>query len=156
MAALRVGILRAETIVGIADQGGSGGGSNEGFARQGIDPVGGAGAGGKVMCDGVGIGCILGHLATGETGEERETGRATGGRDLYIFHYIFAVRCPLSHREPFQNVFSTRFQFSHTHALFAPPHRNTYPRPSSPNYPATVSPAKRVRAHITRSIRGHI
>ncbi len=120
MAALRVGILRAETIVGIADQGGSGGGSNEGFARQGIDPVGGAGAGGKVMRDGVGIGCILGHLATRETGEERETGRATGGRDLYIFHYIFAVRCPLSHREPFPKRVFNEVPISHTQALFAP------------------------------------
>jgi len=34
MATLRIGILRAETIVGIADERGRYGGSDEGFARQ--------------------------------------------------------------------------------------------------------------------------
>jgi hypothetical protein len=63
MAALRVGVLGAETIVGVADQRGRHGGGYERFAGKRVDPVGGAGAGGKIMSDGLWISGILSHLA---------------------------------------------------------------------------------------------
>jgi len=63
MTALRIGILRAETIVGVADQRGRCGGSYECFAGERVDPVGSASAGGKIMSDGLRIGGVLSHLA---------------------------------------------------------------------------------------------
>src|SRR5882757_6840499 len=78
MAALRVGILRAEAIVGVADQGGRRRGCHESFAGERVDPVGGASAGGKIVSDGLWIGGVFSHLA-----KERRGGRATGGRGLY-------------------------------------------------------------------------
>jgi hypothetical protein len=83
MATLRVGILRAETIVGIADQRGSYGGSNEGIARQRIDPVGCAGTSGMIMSDGLGIGRILSHLNDDSRGTQAKNGGPRGGRGLY-------------------------------------------------------------------------
>jgi hypothetical protein len=63
MAALCVGVLGAETIVGVADQRGRYGGRYECFAGKRVDPVGGAGAGGKIMSDCFRISGILSHLA---------------------------------------------------------------------------------------------
>jgi hypothetical protein len=63
MAALRVRILGTETIVGVADERWRYGGSNEIFAGKGVDPVGGAGTGGKIMRDGLRISGVLSHLA---------------------------------------------------------------------------------------------
>lgn len=81
MATLCVRVLGAETVVCVADEGGSSGGSNEGLARQGVDPVGGASASGKIMSDGLWIGCIFSHYLRGEqgkgqhaAGEEKEAG----------------------------------------------------------------------------------
>jgi hypothetical protein len=70
MAALCVGVLRAQTIVGVADEGWGGGGGHESLASDGVYPVGSAGASGKVMRDGLRIGCVLSHQAK----ERREGG----------------------------------------------------------------------------------
>lgn len=70
MAALYVGVLRAHTIVGVADERWWYGGGHESLAGDGVDPVGGAGAGGKIMRDGLRISCVLSHQAK----ERREGG----------------------------------------------------------------------------------
>jgi hypothetical protein len=66
MAALCVGVLRAQTIVGVANERGRSGGGHESFAGDGVYPVGCAGAGGKIMRDGLRISCVLSHQAAKE------------------------------------------------------------------------------------------
>ena len=69
MAALSVGVLRAQTVVGVADERGRCGGGHESLACDGVDPVGCARAGGKIMRDGLWISCVLSHQA-----KERQDG----------------------------------------------------------------------------------
>ena len=70
MAALRVRVLGAKAVVGVADEGWGYGGSYESLAGDRVDPVGGAGTGGKIVCDGLRISGVLSHLAK----ERREGG----------------------------------------------------------------------------------
>jgi hypothetical protein len=63
MAALCVRVLRAQAVVGVADERWGGGGGYESLARDGVHPVGSAGASGKIMGDGLWIGCVLSHQA---------------------------------------------------------------------------------------------
>ena len=63
MAALCVRVLRAQTVVGVADERGGRGGGHESLAGDGVYPVGCAGAGGKIMRDGLRISRVLSHQA---------------------------------------------------------------------------------------------
>ncbi|SRR6266702_3259845 len=63
--ALRIGVLRAKTIVGIADQRRGNGRSYEGLAGQGVYPVGRASASGKIMSDGLRISSVFSHYPNG-------------------------------------------------------------------------------------------
>jgi hypothetical protein len=63
MAALCVRVLRAQTIVCVADERGGCGGGHESLAGDGVYPVGCTGAGGKIMRDGLRISCVLSHQA---------------------------------------------------------------------------------------------
>lgn len=97
MAALGVGILRAEPIVGVADQRWRHGGAGEGVARQGVDPFGGAGASGLIVSDGLWICRILCHLSTlgrvlARKGRQGGAGVAEAFIDLFFRLFIFAKR----------------------------------------------------------------
>jgi hypothetical protein len=69
MAAVCVGVLRTQTVVGVADEGGRRGGGHESLAGDGVYPVGCTGASGKIVRDGLRIGCVLSHQA-----KERQDG----------------------------------------------------------------------------------
>jgi len=100
MTALRIRVLGAEAVVGVADQRGRYEGSDEGLAGERVDPVGGAGTGGKIMCDGLGIRCILSHCEL-LAKKQKEAGRATGGPGLYTslsFSFFYLSEKPKLNR----------------------------------------------------------
>jgi hypothetical protein len=70
MATFCVGVLRAQTIFCVADEGGWCRGWHERFARERVDPVGCAGTGGKIVSDGLRIRGIFSHLPVAKEKEE--------------------------------------------------------------------------------------
>jgi hypothetical protein len=109
MAALCVRVLRAQTVVGVADERGRRGGGHESLACDGVYPVGRAGTSGKIMRDGLRISRVLSHQAK----ERRDGGPRVA--EAFIHSLLFThLRTRSQSTEPFPvflNVFSTRSSF---------------------------------------------
>jgi hypothetical protein len=121
MAALCVGVWRAQTIVCVTDERGRCGGGHERLAGDGVYPVGCAGASGKIMRDGLRISCVLSHQAK----ERREGGPrvAEAFIDMTVTPFSFThLRTRFHSTEPFAVFPPTCFQrgppFSFSHLPF--------------------------------------